>query len=378
MAQTEISLLGFECQKQFTALLRAVGESLQNELSVPDLDDELGRFRAWANNIGAMSSGKASLDYRVRKAAYLRDHVKSLLQDLNASLKYGITAIFNRFNMTATSITQDVDDAVSFSASDVASATESESSDSEANVEPESQSTSPEVTLHPLRTCYYEIVNIIDKLFDVSILIRGTARTFEANRAAAHIEKDKAGNDVLPQFKEFISFKLGKPGQPLPEWLIDRLTNVIAMRRQQFYYQKAHADRLGQPLPTFQEVSPIPTTSTAPPRSPQSSTISKSTKKTASVTMRDAPDIPKVTKTGFSNVTSLTTASDWVPEHKRPKPTSSAKPTRTEIMVGSNTKQFPRLPKGDKEFVCYQCFIALPADFRLKDSWRLFPLASPL
>jgi len=53
------------------------------------LEDELGRFRLWASNIGAMNPRKASLDYRLRNADYLLYNVKSLLEHLHQSLHEG-------------------------------------------------------------------------------------------------------------------------------------------------------------------------------------------------------------------------------------------------------------------------------------------------
>jgi hypothetical protein len=54
------------------------------------VDDELGRFRIWATNIGALSIGRVSLDHRLRDADYLHQNVKSLLEDLKESLSEGL------------------------------------------------------------------------------------------------------------------------------------------------------------------------------------------------------------------------------------------------------------------------------------------------
>lgn len=87
---TTITQLGLECQRQFLTLKKALqnvngGES-EYVLPTTAIEDELGRFRVWASNIGAMTSGQASMDYRVRNAGYLRESVKSLLEDLKQSL----------------------------------------------------------------------------------------------------------------------------------------------------------------------------------------------------------------------------------------------------------------------------------------------------
>jgi len=104
--RTDISTLGLDCQKQFEDLIDGLGRSglgeddgdLQDGLlsiAIVPIKEELGRFRTWANNIGAVASGRGSLDYRVRGVEYLRHNVKSSLESLRASLIYGIIAIYN-------------------------------------------------------------------------------------------------------------------------------------------------------------------------------------------------------------------------------------------------------------------------------------------
>lgn len=93
---TTISQLGLDCQRHFITLidtLRRVTGELESELSTRTVEDELGRFRVWASNIGAMTSGRASMDYRMRNAGYLRENVKSLLEDLKQSLGEGPSSL---------------------------------------------------------------------------------------------------------------------------------------------------------------------------------------------------------------------------------------------------------------------------------------------
>jgi hypothetical protein len=88
-----IASLSLECQTHFEELGRTLetkdGGKFQNELANTAVDDELGRFRIWASNIGALNIGRASLDYRLRDAEYLRQNVTSLLEGLNKSMSEG-------------------------------------------------------------------------------------------------------------------------------------------------------------------------------------------------------------------------------------------------------------------------------------------------
>jgi len=84
-----IARLGFECQNAFVVLSEAIVNSEDRAVDGVEssaVNDELGRFRIWAANIGGLSIGRASLDYRLRDAEYLHKNVTSLLEDLNESL----------------------------------------------------------------------------------------------------------------------------------------------------------------------------------------------------------------------------------------------------------------------------------------------------
>jgi len=88
-----IAELGAKCQRHFGLLCDELEKANRSELSCVAIEDELGRFRIWASNIGALTTGKASLDYRLRDAEYLHRNVKSLLEDLIESLIEGSFSI---------------------------------------------------------------------------------------------------------------------------------------------------------------------------------------------------------------------------------------------------------------------------------------------
>jgi hypothetical protein len=83
MAQT-LALQTLDCQKAFEHLRDAATPP-----AVGQLETELGRFRLWANNIGAAKTGRSGLDYRLRDAKYLNDNVTALLKDLYQNLNDG-------------------------------------------------------------------------------------------------------------------------------------------------------------------------------------------------------------------------------------------------------------------------------------------------
>ena len=61
--QTSLSL---KCKEYFHDLRDALKDEFGNKLAMKAVEEELGRFRLWASNIGAMSTRRASLDRRLK------------------------------------------------------------------------------------------------------------------------------------------------------------------------------------------------------------------------------------------------------------------------------------------------------------------------
>jgi hypothetical protein len=60
-----------------------------DQVKASEVQDEFGRFRVWAGNIGARRTGRVSLDYRLREASHMMHRVTDLLDELNSTLKEG-------------------------------------------------------------------------------------------------------------------------------------------------------------------------------------------------------------------------------------------------------------------------------------------------
>jgi hypothetical protein len=59
-------------------------------ISLLAVEDENGRFRGWASNIGALKTDRSSLDFRLRDVTFLFDNVITVLDSLQASLLEGL------------------------------------------------------------------------------------------------------------------------------------------------------------------------------------------------------------------------------------------------------------------------------------------------
>src|SRR4051812_43610715 len=91
-----------DCQRHFLWLKETLEaneeDNFRNE--VPNVMDELARFRMWANNIGAANTGMASLDYRLRNTESLRKRFQTLLSDLSNILISGFFSVENACSLT--------------------------------------------------------------------------------------------------------------------------------------------------------------------------------------------------------------------------------------------------------------------------------------
>jgi hypothetical protein len=83
------SVLTRQSLQAFTSLctrLQTCGNVPSTNISAAALEDELGRFRVWAGNIGAIQRGHSSLEYRLREAPIVLESVLKLLEELCRSL----------------------------------------------------------------------------------------------------------------------------------------------------------------------------------------------------------------------------------------------------------------------------------------------------
>lgn len=77
------------CLEAFGALRshrQAAKPDIAAQVSEADIEDEFGRFRLWAANIGALSRGHGSLDYRLRDAPLVLEGALKLLNELQQEL----------------------------------------------------------------------------------------------------------------------------------------------------------------------------------------------------------------------------------------------------------------------------------------------------
>jgi len=78
------------CMRSFSQLTAALatGEQDHRESMPPGkIEAELGRFKIWSGNLGALQSGRSSLDFRLRESTVMQTNVMKLLTKLDLTLQ---------------------------------------------------------------------------------------------------------------------------------------------------------------------------------------------------------------------------------------------------------------------------------------------------
>ena len=207
-------------------------------ISADDLGDEVGRFRVWCSNLGVLQRGHSSLDYRLRDSPLLFSNVMKLLKEAQKNLSEAIAVLSHQRKPYEDTLEDD----------------QSDEDNSSVELSGE-ESDDDEFPRNELGMRFFQIVDINDNLFRLSIRIRSPTLRTRGLKAVAYREPDKeTGVDVLQQYAEFDrkyledAFRDLRADRTAPEsstsYLLDRLSSAITRRRQQFKYWRRHRAKL--------------------------------------------------------------------------------------------------------------------------------------
>ena len=90
------------CFLAFENLIDAIqhpARDLGDQIPLKDVEEEFGKYKIWAGNVGAAHSGKSyeiSLDYRLREASFLGHQILRLLKTLNEKLENASSLVCGR------------------------------------------------------------------------------------------------------------------------------------------------------------------------------------------------------------------------------------------------------------------------------------------
>ncbi|KAH7386953.1 hypothetical protein DE146DRAFT_635725 [Phaeosphaeria sp. MPI-PUGE-AT-0046c] len=332
--------------------------------------DEIGRFRVWSGNLGALQKGHSSLDYRLRDSPLLSSNALKFLQDLEDNINEAIAIVtearlpYESQPKPGKSEADDDDDDDSFFDED-----EDEDDDDGA---PRSE----------LSMRFAEIVDIIDNLYKLSVRIRTPTIRSRSLKAATYKPKDPdTGVDILSTYsvydvqhvKELLfhlrQIHIQDTQSNDHDYLIDRLSAAITLRRRQFKYWKRHRDKLG--ISSFQEEQisadrPLVDRPSLPQRND---------------TLEVLPDIPiiAINKEAHSQKTgkTLLSGTEATQHHQSLDEIVDTKSVTSYAVTvkdlhgrGVELPPPPRAADGEKDFECPFCYIICPARYGRGRAWR--------
>jgi hypothetical protein len=384
------------CLEAFGALrthLQAAKPELAAQVSDADIEDEFGRFRLWAANIGALSRGHSSLDYRLRDAPVVLEGASKLLSELQKELYESrcpllyFIAIFSNLKtvclvLSGARLPYEAQVSSRAGNDDDSETSSLLSSDSELSSDGSSDSGDEKVASTELRQRVSALSNINDNLYRLSRSIRAPASHSRSLKALSHRPRDpETGVDLLEQFalvdlaftKDLYSqLRQNAQGQyekcPILDdadlVMIKRLARGVTRRRQQFLYWKKHREKLD--FFAEKEISKIP--------KPEP-TIQLQLQGDAGLraSLPHAPKAPTETSRPKTTLTE-TTATQFIspaPVHDGTQSVTSYA-TTARGLDGSRV-EFPKLSKTIKEgkdFECPYCQMICPPHYQTARAWR--------
>ncbi|KAF5688684.1 wd40 repeat protein [Fusarium denticulatum] len=218
------------------------------------IEIQLGKFRIWCGNLGALQTGYSSLDYRLRESVLMHKNISQLLQQLGVALKESTAVVSGeRPPFDEESIPSDI----------------SEESDDDTSNE---YFPSTELSMRVA-----SITDILNNLYRLSYKTRNSnLRPSSTSANLIQAVDNETGVDLFDVHYDFDSrhlielFTAMRQGRceavESSDVLLERLATSNALRRKQFRYWERHARKLGiQALPVHQiPIRERPSASEAP------------------------------------------------------------------------------------------------------------------
>ncbi|KAJ4367074.1 hypothetical protein N0V83_007604 [Neocucurbitaria cava] len=332
------------------------------------LEDEIGRYRVWCGNLGALLKGHASLDYRLRDSPLLSSNALKFLGELEENLNEAFAIVSGarlpyEEQPKPEKIDDDEDDTSFFS----------EDEDDE-----EDESSGPRFELS-MR--FSEVVDIIDNLYKLSVRIRTPTIRSRSLKAASYKPKDpETGVDILSTYAEYdlqhIKELLSHVREPHPaseetedDFLVTRLSAALTLRRRQFKYWRRHREKLGASTMLEAATKPVQPMLSRPEELQQYDNIEVEAEVPINVTMVEASS-QKTGKTLLS-ATEATQHHQSLDEIVDAKSVTSYAVTVKDIHgKGIDLPPPPRAANGEKDFECPYCYIICPARYGRGRAWR--------
>ncbi|TGO51259.1 hypothetical protein BCON_0165g00090 [Botryotinia convoluta] len=221
-----------------TVFARGRAKQLEPHLR-SELENELGRFKIWAGNLGVFAPGRASVDYRLRDDADVKEILIQMLGRLRQSTKQA---------MDPPVILEE--EAEEESGKDDSSATSSEDSmaislDTETDAGYETDDLPSLHSADVVATALNTIKDTITRLYRLSTIIKKPSSANENVKVANFIAKDEVSAE-LAEFQTSVRWQIEFRLPDASLTLLNRLVEAAVFRRRKLEYRKRHKEKLKQ------------------------------------------------------------------------------------------------------------------------------------
>lgn len=218
-----------------TVFARGRTKQLEPHLRL-ELENELGRFKIWAGNLGVFAPGRASADYRLRDDADVKEVLIQMLDRLRQSTKQAMDPPV----ILEEEEENEQDDSPSESSEDSMAI----SLDKDFDVGSETDDI-PVPQNDVVATALETIKDTINRLYRLSNIIKKPSSSNENVKVANFIAKEEA-SEKLKEFQTSVSWQIKFRLPNASPALLDRLVEAAVFRRKKLEYRERHKEKLRQ------------------------------------------------------------------------------------------------------------------------------------
>ena len=207
-----------------------------------EFEDQLGRFKIWAGNLGVFAADTASADFRLKENQDVKDVLINMLTRLREQVEQlGQPSVLSTLPEEQVHHENKPEPPESHGSSTASSSSWKLSSDSDSATNTRSVPSDPQRRYGGLT----EIIDIINRLYRLSAVIRKPVSLSEHARVAEYIEKTKNSLD-LEDFESYVKWQIRLWYPDTTVELIDRLSDTVVLRRKKLLYRERHQQKLNE------------------------------------------------------------------------------------------------------------------------------------
>ncbi|KAM0154324.1 hypothetical protein ACHAQE_000828 [Botrytis cinerea] len=220
-----------------TVFARGRAKQLEPNLR-SELENELGRFKIWAGNLGVFAPGRASVDYRLRDDADVKEVLIQMLDRLRQSTKQAMDppVILEE---------EEEEESEKDDSSDSSEDSMAISLDSESDAESETDDLPSLHSAEVVATALNTIKDTITRLYRLSTIIKKPSSANENVKVANFIAKDEDSTE-LTEFQTSVRWQIEFRLPDASPTLLDRLVEAAVFRRRKLEYRERHKEKLKQ------------------------------------------------------------------------------------------------------------------------------------